>query len=424
MGGFDAARTGFNPFERDIGVANVGTLQEAWFQPKPAFFPSADSPIVSHGSLIARVRYGLLAYDAADGTPRWTATPGFEASKPAAGTDSVFVSNTHTLYAYDADGQTGCSNTMPATCTPIWISSVGGTIAGSPAVSGDSVFVATDLGVVQAYDTNPTVCPQPGPPAVCRFRWLLQLPSTLQGEALHLTEPAVGSGRIFVSSEQGIVNAIPVEGGVPGPVPGPEWMADLNPARDQLGSSDQRPTVAGGRVYVTWNNSVYVFDAAGVNGCTAAPSGDPRVCSPLFTYDQPWAFGLSVANGFVYTTGILDTTIRVYDAAGVTGCSGSPKVCEPLWTYSLTGHEGAGPPTVANGVVYLTTHGLEDPAQLRIHAFDAAGTRNCAGTPKVCTPLWFQPVGTSLGGTFDPPVVVNGMVHVAGSDGLHTYRLP
>jgi hypothetical protein len=48
-----------------------------------------------------------------------------------------------------------------------------------------------------------------------------------------------------------------------------------------------------------------------------------------------------------------------------------------------------------------------------LRAFDASGTTNCSGTPKVCTPVWtndnlFAPIQSS-------PAVANGYVYIGGS---------
>ena len=52
--------------------------------------------------------------------------------------------------------------------------------------------------------------------------------------------------------------------------------------------------------------------------------------------------------------------------------------CTPLWTAPTAYFDGM---TIANGNVYVTdAEGVQ--------AFDAAGSKNCSGTPKVCAPLW------------------------------------
>ena len=144
------------------------------------------------------------------------------------------------------------------------------------------------------------------------------------------------------------------------------------------------------------------------------------MCQPLFQYQQNYALGVAVANGRVYSAGTLEGSMQVYDAAGVTGCSGSPKVCQPLWSYVPV--SGSAPPTIANGVVYVASGPTEEPTPLRIRAFDATGTVNCSGTPKVCAPLWTQSFDDAFAN--ESPAVVNGMVYVAAPDGLHAYRTP
>ncbi len=79
----------------------------------------------------------------------------------------------------------------------------------------------------------------------------------------------------------------------------------------------------------------------------------------------------------------------------------------PAWAAS-TGESGEvdGAPPINDGVLYVVDAGDD------LRAFDATGTKNCAGTPKTCTPLW---TGAAGGAVLSPPVVVNGVVY-AGSD--------
>jgi outer membrane protein assembly factor BamB len=58
---------------------------------------------------------------------------------------------------------------------------------------------------------------------------------------------------------------------------------------------------------------------------------------------------------------------------------------------------------VANGVVYV---GSDDT---KLYAFDATGTTNCSGTPKVCSSLWTFPTDAAIQAS---PAVVNGKVYV------------
>ncbi|MDQ1459761.1 MAG: eukaryotic-like serine/threonine-protein kinase [Actinomycetota bacterium] len=118
----------------------------------------------------------------------------------------------------------------------------------------------------------------------------------------------------------------------------------------------------------------------------------------------------AVANGVVYV-GDNDDKLYAFDAAGSTNCSGAPKKCSPLWT-ATRGGGGLGldlaSPTVANGVVYIgASVGL-------LYAFDASGKTNCSGTPKTCLPLWIAPTGSRL--VWSSPVVVDGVVYVGSDD--------
>lgn len=72
-------------------------------------------------------------------------------------------------------------------------------------------------------------------------------------------------------------------------------------------------------------------------------------------------------------------------------------------------------PVVANGVLYSTdADGNFTPG---LHAWDASGITNCAGTPKVCSPLFsFQSEAFPVG----DPAVANGMVYFADGDPVHS----
>ena len=167
------------------------------------------------------------------------------------------------------------------------------------------------------------------------------------------------------------------------------------------------PAIANGKMYVTdADEKLYAFDARGVTNC----SGSPKMCAPL------WSAGIggttlevsspAVANGVVYV-GSDDHKLYAFDAAGTRNCSGTPKTCQPLWT-ATTGNFIGGPPTVANGVVYI---GSDDH---KIYAFDAAGSTKCSGTPKTCMPLWTATTGGVIRANL---AVANGTLFVGSGDG-------
>jgi outer membrane protein assembly factor BamB len=167
------------------------------------------------------------------------------------------------------------------------------------------------------------------------------------------------------------------------------------------------PAIQGGNVYAAdLSGSLDVYDAAGNTNCGG---GTPKSCSPLWTATLPATSGLVtsavvVAGGTVYGTN-SDSKIWAVDAAGTRNCSGTPKTCTPLWTAS-TGTSG-GDVAVADGRLYVvSSSGLQ--------VFDAFGVQGCSGTPVVCTPLWSS---TDFATTPLRPTVANGTVYVAGADG-------
>ena len=130
----------------------------------------------------------------------------------------------------------------------------------------------------------------------------------------------------------------------------------------------------------------------------------------------------AVDNGTVYLTnagplvGSSSSVLYAFDAAGSTNCSGSPKSCSPLWTAS----GASGPPAIADGTVYV--NGPDG-----IDAFDAAGSTGCSGAPKVCTPLWSYTAPNF--GPFGSPIVANGVLYgTSGASslgfGLHAWGRP
>ena len=181
--------------------------------------------------------------------------------------------------------------------------------------------------------------------------------------------------------------------------------------------------IANGEVFVTDGEGVQAFDAAGSTDC----SGTPTVCSPLWATSTRVATGPGftpgsgspvVANGVLYVPGYGDglalasggAYVSAFDAAGTTDCTGSPKVCVPMWTTTglPTSAGNVGSPSISDGVLYI--------ANGTLFAFDAAGSTDCSGTPAVCAPLWTGSL-TSSGPTYAAPSVANGTVFVSSWDG-------
>jgi hypothetical protein len=130
----------------------------------------------------------------------------------------------------------------------------------------------------------------------------------------------------------------------------------------------------------------------------------------------------AVANGIVYLPIAyeddsqpipqFDGALAAFDASGTTNCTGAPKVCSSLWTYPLRNDWFDTQPTIANNVVYAST-------QTSHFAYDATGTMNCSGTPKECLPIWSPPAGNPHA----PAVVSGGHLYFKHGSTLEAYGL-
>jgi hypothetical protein len=116
------------------------------------------------------------------------------------------------------------------------------------------------------------------------------------------------------------------------------------------------------------------------------------------TSDTGGSFAPSVAHGVAY---VHAGRLSAFDAGGSRGCAGRAG-CSPLWASRGGRFEGGSSPAVANGVVYVEGSSLG--------AFDAGGRRGCAGRPQRCSPLWSSDLGNVVGGR--SPAIANGVVYV------------
>jgi hypothetical protein len=157
-----------------------------------------------------------------------------------------------------------------------------------------------------------------------------------------------------------------------------------------------------GILYATAGNEVEAYSANGTTGC----SGSPLICTPLWGYpigqiaSNDASLGtIAVLDGVLYVS--TTSALEAFDAAGTTNCAGTPKVCQPLWT--APGRFES--PTVSNGTVYVTT-------STELEAFDAAGQTDCGGTPKICSPVW------AASGVTGVVTVSSGDAYALGGTGI------
>lgn len=200
------------------------------------------------------------------------------------------------------------------------------------------------------------------------------------------SSPAVYDGVVYVGAQFGGLNAYRATSGTL------LWIGAT-----AAGINKSSPAVVNGVVYVAAeDNKLYAFKAT---GCSAA------TCQPLWTAaigDNSNADQSSptVANGVVYVAS--GSTLDAFSTTSHALLWSAPKVSD-VWA-----------PAVVNGVVYIGGGGY--PAGLV--TFSANGTTGCAGTPRVCKPLW---VGNAGSAAISSPTVVKGVVYVGANTSLYAF---
>ena len=409
-------RAGFQRFETQLSVDTVASLSESHR------FPDAYVPPVIVNGVLYTLGSKLSAFDVAHGSgcagtpstcaPLWTAdAPNSAALTVADGTVFVVSNQGAGLRAYDAAGVNGCSGS-PRVCQPLW-TSVGFAVGpGSPVVVNDTLYV-TGIGIgignggplIFAFGARGlTNCG--GTPRTCTPLWTTVAPAVTNGLAYGTV--AVANGIAYIAADNTLYAFDATASTCAGApkICAPLWNASV--PGSQSGQVYSTPSVGDGAVFIggTLNGTLYAFDAAGTRNC----SGVPKTCLPLWTASTSAVISSSaaVANGVVYLVS-TNGSLAAYDASGETNCSGNPKSCLPLWRTAVLSNGGqvaTSSPAVANGVVYFVT---TDGSTYSLDAVDASGVKNCAGTPRICTPLWSTTPG---GSTWGSPAVVHGSLYV------------
>jgi hypothetical protein len=162
-----------------------------------------------------------------------------------------------------------------------------------------------------------------------------------------------------------------------------------------------------------WASFRYDAGLTGYNPTESAISG--ATGSSLvsrFTVDQGFSSTVIVASGMIVGKR-AGGTLWAADDAGVVGCAGSPKVCQPVWT-APTNIAAEWISSFGNNV--LVQYETAPNETHRIAGFDTAGQVNCSGTPKVCAPVWITDDHHLNGGT-----VFEGLLYTADGFGWRVY---
>ena len=307
---FDAAHTGYNPFENVLNTSNVGGLRREWLQRGAA---DRDGSFAVWGGLLLS---GDAAVNASDGAIVWEragsmGTPAVSAGVMYTGGDRLYALNPGTgqkIWARDLG-----AGVSPPTVTAgvvyvgsgddtYALSASGGTIlwsapyAGSElAVAGGSVF-ESDFSDVRSLDA-----------ATGQVQWSVAMEP--------VTYPVAAGGLVYVVHDGSLVALDAGSGAV-------VWTSAY------LGLNDASPAVAYGMVFVSNDAGLCAFDAA-----TGTPVWSHATMSMTFAAPV-------VANGVVYA--VVGPRLYVFDAS--TG--------KRFFETALGGWIHVSP-SVANGVVYV-----------------------------------------------------------------------
>jgi hypothetical protein len=302
---------------------------------------------------------------------------------------------------FDSAGGPSCSGS-PRTCPAQWSVPE----SSPPEVVGDTLYSAS-----AAYDAD-GVRGCSGAPKVCEPLWMDRdagsQTATVDLATLHFgfggNGNAHGAETVVLN---GFRNPKPASCTAPaGQLPSCSVAWTRVVGSGSSGGIVGQPAIADGRLFTS-------YSAVGApHGTLMAFDGSVTTTNAsLWTAVLPGVGSpdIAVADGIVVTTAQTPTgkVVVAYDAAGVKNCSGTPTVCTPLWVSDpWTGAGFDAAPALANGVLYRAVGD-----QLR--AYDLHGVKGCSGTPVVCQKLWVGAVGPGV----TAPAVANNVVYTSASDG-------
>jgi outer membrane protein assembly factor BamB len=408
---YGAARTGYNPDETQLNVRNVHTLViRATIRLGMAY--AAAAPVVADGlAFIPSYSLGATTGDLQvflqscatakrqSCPPVWRATVGAAAETSVAVADGeVFVdtdggvgNDTQRLWAFGEHCATG-----GAACSPRWTATIPGVSYENeaPTVAGGVVYIPVGNGIETSdLDAFPVKCSTP-----CHPLWRGKTVAGADDSA------AAGDGFVYIPDYDGNMYAFKVGCASGGRVCSPAWFGSVNEG------GPRGAALADGMAFIgSQNGDLYAFKARGC-GTSLFP------CAPVWTgVTRRGANILSppaVADGLVFVTNYVDRHLYAFPEH----CASE---CHYRWTARIT-PEDVSPPTVANGVVYVSVGSNEK--NVGIDAFSVT----CATGGRSCTPLWHKKLGFYIP---SGPSIAGGMLWVAdgpenGPADLYALGLP
>lgn len=388
---YGATQTGYNPDETQINAHNVHKLVvRATIRLGMTY--AAAAPVVADGLVfIPSYSLGATTGDlqvfpescaASSCRPVWQATIGAAAETSVAVADGdVFVdtdggqgNDTQELWAFGVHcGSHG------VTCSPRWTATIPGVSYEdeAPTVAGGVVYIPTGNGIETSYlDAFPVNCA-----TTCHPLWRGKTVAGSDGSA------AVGDGFVYIPDYDGNMYAFKLGCATGGRVCQPAWFGSVNEG------GPRGAALAGGLAFIgSQNGDLYAFPARGCGTSQFA-------CSPAWTgVTRQGANILSppaVADGLVFVTNYADRYLYAFPEH----CASD---CHYRWKAPIT-PEDVSPPTVANGVVYVSVGSNEK--NVGIDAYSVT----CATGGGVCTLLWHKKLGFFIPGG---PSIAGGMLWV------------
>jgi hypothetical protein len=259
------------------------------------------------------------------------------------------------LYAFDADGQDGCTPDIGGTprCVPLFgsIPIASGT---TPSVVDGKVFVASEgipsssgppdagPGELLAFDAA-GIEGCSGSPVVCEPTWRLTIgerPTTMPDGVYVNTVPVV-NGVVHAVSKGKLV-AAGVDCATGGGTCEPYWQIDT---QDRDNASEFAMAVDGGTAVAPWGYAVGVYEPQSCGWSAEACPPVARLGSGTLH-----STGVTIANRLAFVTS--STGVAAYDLSLGPSCvdqGGRPLVCSALWQ-DASGTTGV--PVIVNGRLY------------------------------------------------------------------------
>jgi hypothetical protein len=390
--------------ESSLSTANVARLEPLWSVDTGSV--ALTEPVTADGAVFVSTDNGhaaggaVHAYAVATGSSRWSvdyASPveGYHPALTGLSTDgdaTVYVGLANAFTSGGAAGSLGALST--ATGDPV--AGPGGSpfpvAAATPAtVAGDDVWHGYGVAIPMAGGRII------GMKGILASGRVVQTVETTATSSPITTAPAVADGVVYLGDPNGDLDAYDAAGvqNCTQPQPGsyPTWWECTPLWSATIGLVADTPVVADGVVYAVTGTGLHAL-ATGVSGAGQTPLWQAPVAggtAPAVDGDQL----------FVGSTGGV--------AAFAAGGCGAPS-CTSVWT-GVTGGAVSSPPSVANGVVYVTS----DDGQ--VHAFAAAG---CGAA--TCDPLWSAALPAAPSSSV---TVANGRLFVGTTTGdLVAFALP